>query len=136
MVTLKTDAPQYVVDNSWRLDKYQNGELITFPRPYNASSRTVNFDYYNTTYATDGSYIKLRSAEIGYTLNKANLLSRLGIASARIYINGSNLFTWAPAMKKMYPGVDPENAGGGVSATGTEPYPRTIGLNFGFNLNF
>jgi hypothetical protein len=36
----------------------------------------------------------------------------------------------------MFPGVEPENAGNGISSTNTEPYPRTRVYNFGFNLNF
>lgn len=131
-----SDAPQYMVDNSWTLQKYQSGGLITFPRPYNASARAINFDFYSTVYSADGSYVKLRSAEIGYTLDKVSLLKRLGISSARVYISGSNLFTFAPDMRKKFPGVDPENAGSGVSLTSTEPYPRPRVFNFGFNLNF
>jgi hypothetical protein len=51
-------------------------------------------------------------------------------------VNGSNLFTYAPAMHKQYPGVDPEFTSDYEGSTNNEPYPRTRVINFGANINF
>ena len=126
-------ALQYF-ENSWTQQKYENGEFITFPHPYGAGSRQLDYDRQSTLYCKDASFLKLKNLEVGYTLNKVNLLKRLGISSCRVYLNGSNLFTWAPGMNKMFPGVDPENTG--AVSGGGEPYPRLKVFNLGFNVNF
>lgn len=41
----------------------------------------------------DGSFLKLRSAEIGYTFS-AKIMKRLHLSQTRFFINGTNLFTW------------------------------------------
>lgn len=73
-------------------------------------------------YIENGSYIKLKSLTLGYTLpNK--LMSRLKLRNARVYIQSQNLFTIT-----KYKGADPEGLGY------TYPLPRTytLGLSFGF----
>jgi len=84
----------------------------------------------------DGSYFRMKNLTIGYTL-PAKALSKLGLTSARIYLQGQNLFTIT-----KYSGIDPE-----VTSVGSAPgstvlgvdqgnYPRSkmyqVGLNFGF----
>ena len=53
-------------------------------------------------YAEDGSYLRLRNIQVGYTL-PANLLSRFAITRLRIYVSAQNLFTITG-----YSGLDPE----------------------------
>jgi hypothetical protein len=60
----------------------------------------------NSYYVENGSYLRARNAQIGYTL-PANLLSRYGVGRLRVYIQGANLFTLT-----KYSGVDPEISGG------------------------
>jgi hypothetical protein len=55
----------------------------------------------STRWLYDGSYIRLRSASLGYTLPKS-VINSLKITSARIYVSGTNLWT-----KTDYPG-DPK----------------------------
>jgi hypothetical protein len=62
--------------------------------------------------------------EVGYTISP-NALSKIGLKSARIYVNGSNLITWS---KNSIWG-DPENLGN----TG---YPITRTYNLGLNVKF
>lgn len=40
----------------------------------------------------NADYLRLRNLQIGYTLPRA-LISRIGLASARVYLSGNNLFT-------------------------------------------
>lgn len=78
----------------------------------------------------DGSFIRLKTLNIGYTL-PANLLSRYKIKSLRFYVSTNNLFTLT-----KYKGYDPELSAYQTALTpgvdySTYPQPRTItvGLN-------
>lgn len=99
--------------------RYAAGDRIDMPiAAYNTSA--VN----NTFFHKDASYIRLKNMEIGYTI-EPNVLKKVGLNTARIYVNGSNLLTWS---KNSIWG-DPENLGN----TG---YPITRTYNLGVNLNF
>lgn len=80
----------------------------------------------------NGSYIRLRSAQIGYTLPTA-LVGKWGITSCRFYLQGQNLLTW-----KHNSGFTPEIGGGilnaGVDQGDTYPIPATY--TFGVSLQF
>lgn len=54
---------------------------------------TLNGNSEGTRYMYDGSYIRLKNAEIAYTFS-AKLLRAIRIQSLRVYINGNNLFLW------------------------------------------
>ncbi|MDR2805189.1 MAG: TonB-dependent receptor [Dysgonamonadaceae bacterium] len=72
-----------------------------------------------------GNYIRLKSAEIGYTLPQ-QLIRKIYLSSVRFYVNGNNLFLWADE-----PYLDPDNRDerGGMM-------PQTRAINFGVNINF
>jgi len=81
----------------------------------------------------DGSYLRLRNLELGYTLPKS-LLSRLHLNESRIYVSGQNLVTFT-----KYKGLDPDVVGANVNLepgvdVGNYPSSRiiSIGLNIGF----
>ena len=61
-----------------------------------------NSGAFNSFYVEDGSFLKLRSLVIGYTL-PVSPLKKVGIDKLRIYVQGSNLFTIT-----KYTGLDPE----------------------------
>jgi TonB-linked SusC/RagA family outer membrane protein len=63
----------------------------------------------NSFYVENGSYLKLRSLVLGYSLN-AGLLQQMKIKGARIYLQAANLFTHT-----KYSGLDPELAGSNSS---------------------
>ncbi|WP_321978290.1 hypothetical protein [Aureibaculum sp. 2210JD6-5] len=84
----------------------------------------------------DGSYIKLRSASLGYNLPK-KWLNKSGIDNLRISLSGNNLFVIT-----NYPGIDPEsvdiqNGGSTVALTrdGGFAYPQARTFTLGFNLS-
>jgi hypothetical protein len=70
----------------------------------NASTFSTN-TVPNSFYKESGSFLKMRSLIIGYTLPAAPLKS-IGIDKLRIYVQGSNLFTIT-----KYTGLDPEIGG-------------------------
>lgn len=85
-----------------------------------------NNNYTNSSWwLEDGSYIRLKQMEIGYTLPK-KLMSFVGIKSARFYGNGLNLLTFSP-----FKWWDPEAR----DQTGSFYPPQRI-LNVGVEINF
>lgn len=82
-------------------------------------------------YMYDGSYLRLKNAQIAYTFGSHSALARrLGIGSLRIFANGNNLLLWT----KMPDDRESNFAGGGVPSQGA--YPTVRRVNFGVNINF
>jgi TonB-dependent starch-binding outer membrane protein SusC len=71
--------------------------------------------YTSTLTYQDGSFIKIRSIDLGYNLPD-RLLGKVGIQSLRAYVSAQNPFIlWAPLVRDEL-GIDPE---GNASANGT-----------------
>ncbi|RZF59996.1 SusC/RagA family TonB-linked outer membrane protein [Sphingobacterium corticibacterium] len=77
----------------------------------------------STWWMRDGSFIRLKSLEIGYSLPQ-HVSDRLKLKNCRIYFNGLNLFTFSPF--KLW---DPEQGGNGFA------YPIQKVFNVGLNVN-
>jgi TonB-linked SusC/RagA family outer membrane protein len=60
------------------------------PRVNNGSLSDASW---GTRYQYDGSYVRLKNAEIAYTLN-AKQLKHTGLQALRIYLNGNDLWLW------------------------------------------
>ena len=56
----------------------------------------------NSYYIQDGSYLRMKSAAIGYTIDEA-IANKIGMSSLRVYIQTNNLVTFTG-----YEGLDPE----------------------------
>ena len=80
----------------------------------------------SSRFVEDGSYLRLKNLQIGYTLPQ-NFSKKIGISNCRLYVTMGNLLTFT-----SYTGYDPE-VGGGVD-WGNYPQSRTI--TFGTNINF
>jgi TonB-linked SusC/RagA family outer membrane protein len=78
----------------------------------------------STWFMYNGSFIRLKTAEIGYTLPK-KLTNKIRVELARIYISGTNLLTFGKF--KLW---DPEMAGNGLG------YPVQRVYNIGINISF
>lgn len=109
------------VHNYWTPENPSN----EYPRPdAGLSKSTMQNSLFGTTLQyRDGSFAKLRGVTLGYNLPKG-LLEKVGVGSARIYIQGKNLVT----LSKI-DNYDPER-GGPI----TTPIPRVVlaGINLGF----
>ncbi|WP_138478280.1 SusC/RagA family TonB-linked outer membrane protein [Dyadobacter bucti] len=77
-------------------------------------------EQFSTYYLEPGSYLRLRNAQIGYDLS--SLANKIRIKRARIYVQGSNIFT---IKSGKYTGPDPE----APNATFPIPTIYTLGLN-------
>lgn len=89
----------------------------------------------NSYYVENGSYMRAKNAQLGYTLPK-DILSKFKIEKARVYIQTANLFTIT-----KYSGPDPEvgqSQVGGSTAFGLDEgvYPNTRQFLIGLNLSF
>jgi len=95
----------------------------------------------NSYFVEDGSYLRMRSLRVGYTLPSA-LMGTVGLESLRLYGQVENVFTITG-----YSGVDPdigatqsaENSGGaGTTNFGIDggSYPRPRTFTMGVNLSF
>lgn len=111
-------------NNRWTPENQTNEYFRTSgagPAAY--SSRTIE----------DGSYLRLKTVQLGYTL-PVKILNRAKIKSFRLYASVQNLFTVTG-----YSGPDPEiNVNNSVLTPGFDysPYPRARTVVFGLNLTF
>ncbi|WP_228852407.1 SusC/RagA family TonB-linked outer membrane protein [Aegicerativicinus sediminis] len=77
----------------------------------------------------DGDFFRLRSVTVGYNI-PSEVMSLVGMQSARIYVRGNNLATWVKDDNLLY---DPEQDLGGQTGLETPP---TRTFMFGVNLTF
>ncbi|MFD2572865.1 SusC/RagA family TonB-linked outer membrane protein [Spirosoma soli] len=120
-----------------QLDRWQKtGDQTSVPRlTTNPNSNNYGGVVQNLSdrYLEDGSFLRVRSLSLGYTLPR-QLLSRVRLNSLRVYVQATNLLTITP-----YSGLDPEvNSQSNVANTknfdwATVPQPRTFqaGLTLG-----
>ena len=108
-----------VYDNRWTSE---TAATAKYPIVLNANS--YNNYQTSTMYMRNGSYLRLKSAEIGYTF-KGRLIDKMFMDNIRLFCNGQNLLTL-----DYIKIVDPESNNG----VGNYPMQRTI--NFGFQINF
>jgi TonB-dependent starch-binding outer membrane protein SusC len=132
-----TDFPTFAGNRSKRMlyDSWRPGKTDAV-LPQLTSSDQVSI-LPSTYYLESGSYFRMRNVQLTYTLPKA-LLSKVGFANARVYVQSQNLFTVT-----KYSGMDPEinlrnYAAGNDRQIGVDggAYPAAkqyiVGLNLGF----
>ena len=107
-------------DNHWS-EENQNLYAL-YPRL--STTDNVNNDQTSSWWLRDGSFMRLKSLEVGYSFPK-RWIKHLSMDNARLYFNGLNLVTWSHF--KLW---DPEQAGNGFG------YPVQKIFNVGLNLNF
>jgi TonB-linked SusC/RagA family outer membrane protein len=135
--------------NQWKVDYWTpNNPTNAFPHPEGVN---LNDNYHSTLGYYDGTFVKIRSINLGYQL-PSNLISKAGLSSARVYLTATNPFiVYSPFVRDGY-GIDPEGTGtgttlgptGGGNATPTNGRAIIVGLNtpptrefiLGLNLKF
>jgi len=122
-----------------------NGKNVVRPDPYNFeqhvwdrwtgdgtsnSEPRASFGGYNflpsDRFIHDGSYMRLRSLVLGYSLPKT-MLRHLSVSTAKIYVKANNLYTLT-----SYPGYTPEIGSYDVLSNGIDngsyPIPRVFAI--------
>lgn len=83
---------------------------------------------FSTYYIESGSYLKIRNAELGYTLPE-HLLNAVKIKRARISLRADNIVTLMKTWgDNAYTGLDPETPG--------SSYPLPFSMTMGVNVTF
>ena len=89
-------------------------------------------DRFSDMYVENGTYFRLRNAQLGYTL-PASLTQRIKLQKVRFYVSGQNLFTIS-----SYSGMDPEVGQSSSLSRGIDYgiYPQNISFTGGINVTF
>jgi TonB-linked SusC/RagA family outer membrane protein len=114
----------------------RNNPTNDFPRP---DASLQSFPFASTLGYQNGSFVKMRSINLGYTV-PSRALNRAGIASLRVYFTVLNPFVLYSPFTKAGFGPDPEGngyggavsstaAGGSVGAGGVDGTSRQISVN-------
>lgn len=125
----RQDVPLNNYSREWLGRWTESNPDASYPRlttnDLNNNSRASDF------YLEDGSFVRLKNLQIGYTV-PGSLLKRVGFQSLRIYSSFDNLWTITG-----YSGFDPEIGGGILNNSidqGFYPQMKTVGV--GLNLTF
>ncbi len=112
-----------VVDNHW-VASNPDGDYM-FPRI--SATDNVNNQQASTFWIYSSNYIRLKTAEIGYSLPQL-WLKKVSVNNARIFLNGINLLTRSKLRDFNF---DPE-----IGNNGTGTYPQQKVLNAGLRFTF
>lgn len=119
-------------------DERWTGEGTSDTQPRASWRAKSNNTKPSTRFLEDGSYIRLKTTQLGYTLSE-EMTKRIRFEKVRIYVVGQNLLTYT-----KYPGLDPEmtvsnnSAGEGDRAAGIDwgTYPAAMSLSVGLQFTF
>ena len=92
--------------------------------PALTTSDTNNEGRVSSYYIENGSFVKLRTIQLGYNVPKS-FIEKLHMERIRLYLSAQNLLT---IKSSKFSGVDPENPGFG--------YPIPLNVTFGLNVSF
>lgn len=124
------NSAKTLILDRWTQERYDNGESINFPRLSMSPSRDTDNNYQDSNFwIRNANYLRLKNIELGYTFNRKQLKA-LGLESLRLYISGTNLFTWTDVID-----LDPEAPSKG-GATEINTYPLQKIYNIGLNIQF
>lgn len=124
------NAGQSLTDNQsvTALRRWQKpGDITDVPRYEVGANNNFN-NYHSSRLLEDGSYLRLKNVNIGYTLS-SKMTDRLRLQRLRLYVSATNLWTYS-----NYSGADPEvsTLDGSTASQGidffTLPQVRTISL--------
>lgn len=113
------NTPYYLVEGSWTPENTN----AKYPR-LSVESR-VNGGKYSDWWVKNGTYLRLKSAQLGYTIPQ-RLVDKFGLEKIRAFISGSNLFTLC-GLDYLDPEMPNVNQG---------YYPQQRVFEFGVNITF
>lgn len=116
----------FVSDGSYWSSSNPNADS-PLPR-WNTSFQSNNY-YEGMRYHYDGSYIRLKNAEIAYTWH-SGWVKRMGLSYFKLFLNGNNLWVWT----RMPDDRESNFAGTGLASQGAYPTLRRFNLGFKFDI--
>ncbi|MES2731116.1 MAG: SusC/RagA family TonB-linked outer membrane protein, partial [Bacteroidota bacterium] len=124
-------------ENRWTEKNPSNTYTRPIFKDVNGSTRVSDY------YVEDGSYVRLRNIQVGYTL-PSSLIKKASLSRVRFYVSAQNVFTFT-----KYSGLNPEigdlsgtdatgNNTRGVTTSGLDigSYPITRSFTFGLSAQF
>ena len=108
---------------TWWSTDHLNADIVT-PR----FNTTPYQSYYGTQYLCDGSFIRLKNVEVGYTFTQP-WIRKAGVNSLKVFVSGNNLWLWTRMPD------DRESNFGGNHTAGNGAYPTFKRINFGLRFN-
>jgi TonB-linked SusC/RagA family outer membrane protein len=117
-----------LVYNVWR----KQGDIAKYPYYPAKDDRGSLRSGGNSLYIEDGSFIRLSSVKLSWSL-KPSLANRILVKGVTFYLFGTNLLTFT-----NYRGYDPEFSSGNALTPGDDSgkYPKRREAGFGVNVNF
>lgn len=116
---------------TWIMDRWHGeGTSNSIPR---MTSTNANKNWRSSDlYVKNGSYLRLKTAQLGYTL-PTNLTRKFSVQRLRVYVSAENLLTFTG-----YDGFDPELASGNYTTLGVDKgiYPQSRTISVGANISF
>jgi hypothetical protein len=127
-VGIENISQQYL-QNAWTPANHSN----TYAR-ITTNDDAIGSNLPSSAYIEDGSYLRLRTVTLGYTL-PSDFLKKISITKVRVYLSSQNLFTITG-----YKGLDPEigQQGGNATQTGIDngTYPTSRFYTVGLDVTF
>lgn len=120
-------------------DEHWTGPGTSNSQPRASWDGSGNNTKFSTRFLEDGSYTRLKNLQIGYSF-PMSVLERIGFASCRVYVSGTNLLTFT----NYEGGMDPEmtvsdnaqNEGERSAGMDWGTYPSARAYNVGITLTF
>ena len=117
---------QFHWDDTWNLDN-RNASLPRITTGSTGSYNTMETSYY----LQNASYLRFKNLQIGYAI-PANILNKITIDRARIFVSAENLFTVTG-----WKGIDPEKPKYDWKNNGNyDLYPLVKTISVGLNIDF
>ncbi|MDR3366667.1 MAG: TonB-dependent receptor [Prevotellaceae bacterium] len=121
-----TALSQFIVDSHW--SETNKDSYAVWPR---LSTEVIESNNkYSTWFMRDGTFLRLKQAEFGYTLPE-KIVKRTGMTSARIYVSATNLLVFSKF--KLW---DPESRTPNTDNSNGISYPLQRVINIGANISF
>ena len=119
----------YVPENEWNMPSNLNSHPI-FPRFVWSGYSTHNTNRNTSFWYKNGTYLRLKSIELGYNVPKKPL-SKIGIENLKFYLSGYNVLT-LHALDFLDPELERNNGGNDAALN----YPSTATYSIGMILDF
>jgi len=115
------NAPYYLVEDTW------TAENTNAKYPRLSTIANGNNAWPSSWWVVDGSYLRLKNLQLGYSL-PSSLLSRwnIGLSRLNVYVSGTNLLTFS-----NFKYVDPE-----MPSVNNGYYPQQKTYSMGLNVTF
>lgn len=103
---------------SWWSNEGNNADVVT-PR----LNSTPSSYYYGTQMLYDGSFVRLKNVEVGYTWTGKDWIRKMGLSSLKLFVSGNNLW--------MYTNMPDDRETNGIYSGSGGAYPTVKRVNFG-----